>query len=270
MKKIIYATDFSFNSVAALKYAAQLAQMLGDDLIALHVYPPGGEKMNGEFLKQHQKDLKAFYEPHLKETYDPNLVSPAVITGSNVADEILKFAKDLNTRMIVMGSCGSSKIKDKLFGTSTAEMIGKSQFPVLAVPPDFKFRKPKKILFASTFEDQDIVYLKEVTGLAKILHAEIEILHITHRGETEAIDHLSTFKKKVKAEVPYLRISYKTLFSYEIVDTLKKAIEEEQPDIVLMPDRKNSNQFKRTVIRDRIKKMQSCSPSPLLSYPALL
>lgn len=270
MKKIIYATDMSFNSVAALNYATQLARLMGDDLIALHVYPPNeAEKKNADFFKRHQEKLVNFYQLHLKEDYDSKLISPAVVWGSGVADEILKFAKDLNVRMIVMGACGSSKLKDRLMGTTTGEMIGRSPAPVLAVPPDFKFRPPKNIFFASTFEEQDLEYLQEIIPLAQNLSAKIDIVHITHKDENEALEKLKTFQKKVEAEIKYPRISYKTLYSFEIIDTLKKAIEENQPDIVLMPERKNSNPFKRGLVRDRIKKMQSCSPSPLLSYPAL-
>ncbi|WP_029036155.1 universal stress protein [Salinimicrobium xinjiangense] len=144
MKKIIYATDLSENSVAALHYSTQMARILGDDLIVLHVYPPNeAERKNPDFFKRHQKDLEDFYKSHLQENYDKTIISPAVTWGSNVADEILKFSKDLNVRMIVMGSCGASKFKDRLMGTTTGEMIGKSQTPILAVPPEFKFRQPQ-------------------------------------------------------------------------------------------------------------------------------
>lgn len=269
MKKIIYATDLSENSVAALQYAMQLARIMGDDLIALHVYPSNeGEKKNSDFFKRHQKELEDFYKLHLDETYDSKLISPAVTWGSDVAEEILKFTKDLNVRMIVMGSCGASKLKDRLLGTTTGEMIGKSNLPVLAVPPNFKFRQPKKIFFASTFGDQDLTYLKELVGMANILNAEIEVVHITHKDESEALEKLKNFQQKVEKQVHYPRISYKTLYSFEIFDTLKKTIEEEQPDIVLMPEKKNMNLFKRGLVRDRIKRMQSCSPSPLLTFPA--
>lgn len=268
MKKIIYATDFSENSVAALHYAIQLARIIGDDLIALHVYPPNeGEKKNSDSFKQHQNELVDFCKLHLKEAYDSELISPAVTWESNVADGILKFAKDLNVRMIVMGSCGASKLKDRLLGTTTGEMIGKSHLPVLAVPPEYKFRQPQKIFFASTFDDQDLGYLKELVVMANSLDAEIEIVHITHRDEYEALDKLRSFQEKVKLHVQYPKISYKTLYSFEVFDTLRKAIEEEQPDIVLMPEKKNMNLFKRGLVRNRIKRMQSCSPSPLLTLP---
>lgn len=270
MKKIIYATDFSENSIAALHSAAGLARILGDDLIALHVFTTGenGNK-NADVLKQHQKELKDFCKKHLGEEYDPQMISPAAISGSGVADEILKFAKDLNIRMVVMGSCGASKLKDRILGTTTGEMIGRSSLPVLAVPPGFEYKQPQKILFSSTYDEQDVTFLKELVPLAMKLKAEIEVLHISHKDETEAKDNLTKFKKKVRARVSFEEITYKTLYSSEIFETLKEAVEKERPDIVLMPDRKNSNFLKRGLTRDMIKKMQYCSPSPLLSFPAM-
>lgn len=271
MKKIIYATDLSENSVAALHYATQLAQIMGDDLIALHVYPRNeGEKKNSDFFKHYQNELVDFCKLHLKDIFDGKMITPAVLWGSSVADEIQKFSKDLNVRMIVMGSCGASKLKDKFLGTTTGEMIGKSSVPILAVPPNFKFRQPHNILFTSTFEDEDLLHLKEVLPLAQSLKAEIEIIHISHKDEKKAIENLNVFEKKVRNEIEYDKITFKILYSSEIVDTLRKAIEDGQPDIVLMPERKNSNAFKKGLIKDRIKKMQSCSPSPLLTLPALI
>ncbi|WP_324719060.1 universal stress protein [Salinimicrobium sp. HB62] len=270
MKKIIYATDFSENSVAALKSAAGLARTLGDDLLALHVYTTGTNGLkNADILKYHQRELLDFCKKHLGAEYDPQLISPAAISGTGVAEEILKFSKDLNVRMVIMGSCGASKLKDRILGTTTGEMIGRSSIPVLAVPPGFEYKQPQKILFSSTYDDQDVTFLKELIPLAKMLQAEIEIFHISHKQEIEALENLDKFKEKVHEQVAFEDINYRTLYSSEVFETLKEAIEKERPDIVLMPDRKNSNFLKRGLTRDMIKKMQYCSPSPLLSFPAM-
>lgn len=269
MKKIIYATDFSNNSVAALQYAAEMARVMEDDLIALHVYPAHeADKPKSEILRDQQKELQDFCKIHLKENYQPHTISPAAVSGSNVAEEILKFTKDLQVRMIIMGACGASKIKDTLLGTTTGEMIGKSSLPVLAVPPQYKYRQPKNIFFASTLDKVELIYLKELIPLARSLNASIEIVHVTHLEEKDALINLETFQKKVAKEIPYSNINYRTLYSFEVFDTLKKAIEKEQPDLVLMPEKKDLNIFKRGIVRDRIKRMQSCSPSPLLTFPA--
>jgi nucleotide-binding universal stress UspA family protein len=39
MKKILFPTDFSENSLHAFGYALQLAKKLGAEIITLHVYP---------------------------------------------------------------------------------------------------------------------------------------------------------------------------------------------------------------------------------------
>lgn len=269
MKKIIYATDFSENSVAALQYAAEFSKLMGDDLIVLHVYrPQDSTKFNSDFLKMHQEELMNFCRLHLKENFDPNRVSPAVLTGQDIAEEIQKFSKDLPVRIIIMGACGASKLKDRLLGTTTSEMIGKSLLPVLAVPPQFSFRRPQKIYFASTFDEQELSYLKELTAMTASLDAQIEVIHVSHREQHEASENLKSFQKKVEQEISYSRIGYKTIYSSDVFDSLKKAIENDRPDLVVMSDKKNPNFFKRGLVRDRIKRMQSCSPSPLLSFPA--
>jgi hypothetical protein len=60
MKKLIYTTDFSKNSVAALNYAAGLSKLLDAELIVLHIAEKVEKDKKKAYLHQKHKDLEAF------------------------------------------------------------------------------------------------------------------------------------------------------------------------------------------------------------------
>lgn len=272
MKKIIYTTDYSENSVAALKYAVSLAKLLQDDLIVLHVYKPSENNKitKKEHLKEQQEKLEAFCRSHLKEEYDDSLISVAAIGGHKVSTSILEFVRDMNVHMVVMGACGSSELKDRLLGSTTNEMIDIAHFPVLAVPSDFEYKKLEQVIFTSVFDEEDIYYLTELANLLKPLNARIKVVHVTHKDEEPALQNLENFKNLVQERVSYDKIEYQNIFSFKVFNTLREAIEEFAPDLVVMPERKDKNGVSRLIIKDRIKRMQSCTRVPLLSFPAPL
>lgn len=272
MKKIIYTTDYSDNSVAALKYAVSLAKLLKDDLIVLHIYDPSENNKHSkkEHLKEHQEKLEAFCRSHLGEEYNDSIISFAATGGHKVSKSILEFVRDMNVHMIVMGACGSSELKDRLLGSTTNEMIGISHFPVLAVPTDFEYQKLDEVIFTSVFDEEDIYYLNELANLLKPLNTRIKVVHITHKDEEPALQNLEKFKKMVQERVPYDRIEYENIFSFQVFKTLRDAIDEYGPDLVVMPERKDKDGVSRLIIKDRIKRMQSCTRVPLLSFPAPL
>lgn len=273
MKKIIYTTDFSENSTPALKYAVTLAKLLGDDVIALHVYPPQEE--NGmhkpeerkPVREKHQNDLLNFCKKHLGDQYDASSFSVAAIKGANTSKAISDFVRDLNIRMIVMGACGTSTLKEVFMGSTTKEMMEVSPFPILAVPAGYKPGKVEKVFFASVLDNEDIEHLAELVQIISSAQPEIQVVHITHKEARQAKKALSEFEKKVKEKTNYSKMSFMTIYSEDVFETLKSSIEEIKPDVVVMPEQKEKNEVNKMIIRDKVKHMQSCTKVPLLSFP---
>ena len=85
LKTILYVTDYSTNSVAALKYAYNMSIHMGTRLVVAHVfdYPTvlGTEGLDEPFPhleenahKMHRSKLEAFCEEHLGRGYEkPNV-----------------------------------------------------------------------------------------------------------------------------------------------------------------------------------------------------
>lgn len=272
MKKIIYATDYSANSIAALKYAAYMGKILQFDVIALHIYDPSEEEEGGklEIRKHHQQKLVEYCKEHLQESFSEAEISVAAIKGKNVPHAILDFVRDIDVQMIIMGSCGTSTLKELLVGSTTKELMEISHFPILAVPPDQQPGKITEVMFASTLEDEDISYLQDLTRMLSPIGAHIKVVHITHKDGETAQKALDDFKLKVEEKISYKDIEYQSIHSSNVYDTLHKTIDETKPDIVVIGEHPEKSEINKVIKRDRVKKMQSCTKVPILTLPTVI
>lgn len=272
MKKIICATDYSSNSIAALKYAVSLGQFLKEDIILLHVYNPEIEHVlhgKNAAIKKHQEKLSDFCKTHLQGNYNLSEISFAAISGTNVPEAISDFVRDLNIRMIIMGACGTSTIKEMFLGSTTKKMNEISPFPVLAVPPDFIPRTVEKVMFSSVLDERDIEHLIDLIHILSPARPEINVVHITHKEKTSATKAMDDFKARVEKKIDYSNLKYHTIFSISVYEALENTIEKLNPDLVVLPDFKEKNEVNKVIIRDKIKHMQSYTKIPVLSFSSI-
>jgi nucleotide-binding universal stress UspA family protein len=154
LRKILYPTDFSEYSSAALPYAVHLIEQNKADLYCLHVMEmPQEEYLTGDYmiplevpyipeekiLKAVGKRLDRFVAEHFSEI---DKVTSKVIVGVPFV-EIIRYARDQSIDMIVMGTHGHSALAAMLLGSVAEKVIRKAPCPVLSVRhPKHKFEMP--------------------------------------------------------------------------------------------------------------------------------
>lgn len=137
-KKIVFPTDFSTSSDAALEHAAGLARDMGARLLIVHVEEPplaygGGEMYYGVPEPDHtavQKMLGKIKPATPGVNYEHHLLV------GNPADEIVGFADDEKADMIVMGTHGRSGLRRMLMGSVAEAVVRRANCPV------FTFKQP--------------------------------------------------------------------------------------------------------------------------------
>lgn len=271
MKKIIYTTDFSENSIAALRYAYALSHLLQADLIALHVYHSGeffaGSSQKKKDREKHLKRLEEFCSSNLGEEFEKLDISVAALKGSKIPSTIFEFVRDLDVYMLIMGACGTGTLKEMVVGSTTKEMLSLSNFPVLAVPSHLEYKPLTKVIYTSLFYQEDIGHIYDLVQIIAPLKVEIVIVHVTDKEEIKATNRLEKFKKEVEEKVSYDKIKYRLLFSDKVFEALKNFIEDTHPDMVVMLERKKKAEFGNIMYRDMVKRMQACIQAPILSFP---
>jgi nucleotide-binding universal stress UspA family protein len=140
LKRILLPTDFSECSERARSYACELAKRFAAELHLLHVVAPvslpGYVGPVPEELLHPEEGARA----QLEEWNDPAFeqiqgVVRAITTGTPFV-EIVRYARDREVDLIVMGTHGWSGLTHMLLGSVTEKVVRKASCPVLTVRPE--------------------------------------------------------------------------------------------------------------------------------------
>jgi nucleotide-binding universal stress UspA family protein len=151
-KKVLFCTDFSENSDYAFEFAFGIAKRDDGLLYILHVIPhiPNQEMLrsyvSGDILRNIQKDLVQELDDNYKEHYTKKIedaVRFEVVTKSGrEGEEILKFAKDEQVDIIVVGTHGRTGVEHVFFGSVAEKVLRHSPFPLFVIPCRKKLAQP--------------------------------------------------------------------------------------------------------------------------------
>jgi len=132
---IVVGYDGSESSKAALAEAIDMADELGEFVVIVFGYAPGGYG-GGEVPTQRQA-AKEVGEKVTKEgaeaVADAKTDVEIELVNEDAFDALISVAKKRDARMIVVGSNGESPIKGALLGSTPYKLVQLSETPVLVV-----------------------------------------------------------------------------------------------------------------------------------------
>lgn len=144
LKHILVPVDFSTHSQAALRYAAALAEAFGAQLHLVHVVqgPAAYARMyvppEDWLLEQRVAARRELDELPVENA----TVTREVRTGSPLV-EIIRYAKEADIDLIVMGTHGRSGLAHLLIGSVAENVVRQAPCPVLTVrDPEHQFVMP--------------------------------------------------------------------------------------------------------------------------------
>jgi nucleotide-binding universal stress UspA family protein len=149
IRRVMYATDFSRASLAALPHAIDVAMASDAELLILHVLPsplpepvfgeigyidqPTWDRLLAEGGEQAQKQL----EPLLLSAREAGVQTTFFIifgvAGVSAADQIVQAAIDKKVDMLVLGTHGRTGIAKFFLGSVAARVLASAPCPVLTV-----------------------------------------------------------------------------------------------------------------------------------------
>ncbi|MFN7811982.1 MAG: universal stress protein [Planctomycetia bacterium] len=130
---IVFPTDFSTASDAALVHAAALARQSGSRLLIVHVEEPplaygGGELYYGLPEPSSERILKMLEDVKPADTAVPFTHR---LTMGDPAAEIVRIATDEQAEMIVLGTHGRTGLSRLLMGSVAEAIVRRAPCPVL-------------------------------------------------------------------------------------------------------------------------------------------
>lgn len=187
---ILVPTDFSNNALAATKYAAFIATKFNCELHLLHVYTTYTRAMAGpdfnEQLETHAgeraEDSMYQLQDQLKYIY-PNLHITAACVRGDLTSEVLKLTKVGTVRFVVMGTKGTSGLKNVAIGSNTFDLIQHSPIGILAVPENYDNPKIEKIGVLTNFKESELGLLNAFVDRTTPA-LDVHLLHVCEPRKT--------------------------------------------------------------------------------------
>jgi nucleotide-binding universal stress UspA family protein len=132
-KTILFPTDFSTASDAALVHAESLARQMNARLLIVHVEEPplaygGGELYYGLPEPSSERILKMLEDV---KPSDPSVPYTHRLTMGDPAGEVVRMATDENAEMIILGTHGRTGMTRLLMGSVAEAIVRRAPCPVL-------------------------------------------------------------------------------------------------------------------------------------------
>ena len=190
MKKIIVPIDFSEYSDYALETAAMLAKKNNAEILALHmlemseaILTKGDNQMQQEtvfYLKLAEKRFSEF----LEKDYLEGLTVTPLVKHFKVFSEVNEVAKDQDADLIVMGSHGSSGIKEFLVGSNTEKVVRYSEIPVLVIKHNPILTEFDSAVFACDFSEDSVAAYLKAKRMFDSLNTKMNIVYVNLPSES--------------------------------------------------------------------------------------
>lgn len=275
METVLHATDFSKNAMAALRYAYALSVKAEANLYVIHVFDSStlSSDLNETYLLpfketliQKNKILKEYCEANLKIKFDTNHLKTEAFENSKIVAGIISKANEINASLIVVGMKGKSVIEEFLIGSITKQLIEKAGCPVLAIPVNAILINIETIVYATDFEEEDINAIFKLSQIAKIFNGTIKVVHISSEKDLNAQQEMDWFEELLEQKINYDKLEFNLFFSDDTYNFLKTYLVKEKADLLAMLERNQKNLMKKIFHRDLVKRMESISEIPLISF----
>lgn len=288
-KTILIPVDFSDYSMKACQIGFNIAKNAKSEVVLLHVYftpmyassLPYGDVFSYQFpddenikniLQKVHSDLNKLSDK-IKEKINskefPDIKYSCILREGIPEEEILRYAKDSQPLLIVMGTRGKNQKDIDLIGSVTAEVIDRSRTPVLAIPENtslIDFIVAKRVAFITTFDQRDLISFDAFITSIKPFRFSVSLIHLSEEKNTkDAWDEikLAGIKEYFQKQYPNLEIQYDVVLNDNFLNSLDQYIKEHKIDIIALTSYKR-NIFSRLFNPGIARKMIFHSDTPLL------
>jgi nucleotide-binding universal stress UspA family protein len=197
LAKILVPVDFSDRSVAAVRYARNLACHFHCELVLMHILPSipyemGGFEFGGvvmaESFTERVPEARKELEEFLADELIGQKVNRVVLEG-DPARKIVEYAHAEQVNLIVMPTRGYGPFRRFLLGSVTAKVLHDADCPVLTSvhmeeAGELEAVRPTKIVCAVDMGPQSGKILGWANHMAQEFRAELVVVHATPLGES--------------------------------------------------------------------------------------
>jgi nucleotide-binding universal stress UspA family protein len=246
LENVLFATDFSLCSEAALPYALAITRQYGATLYAAHVVPTETYVLAPDALPLVRGEQ--WLDSQMKELEKKLYGAPYVVLTRSGAvwDELARAIKQYGIDLLVVGTHGRTGLRKVFMGSVAEKIFREAPCPVLSVGPNVVVKPEgtaelRHILFATEFKYDPPAALPYAISLAQEHQARLSLLHVVEQPEVGTMNvqpdssfWLGRLKQMAPQEIElWCRPEYCVEFGQPVERILQFALEERVDLIVL-------------------------------------
>ena len=213
LSNILFATDFSPYSNAALPYALAIARQYGAEIYGAHVAASEDYLFTAPDLwiahLQQQEEL----EKEVKGRLDEQLCGVEHETLFGVGDvwnTLSRLIGENDIDLLVVGTHGRTGARKLLMGSIAEKIFRQAPCPVLSIGPNVPCKPVGEIQFhnillATDFGEESLASLRYAFSLAEEAQAKLTLLHVIEQPAAGIIDleaETASVMRRLKELVP--------------------------------------------------------------------
>lgn len=269
--KIIVPIDFSEQSLIALKQSYNLAKIQEAEIVLLYVFEELNPVMKVFFVEVQglkdavKKNLITLSEEAAKES---GVAVTYKIEKGSIYNKIVKTAKQLKAKMIVMGTQGAAK--GKFIGSNALRVVKTAPCPLITIKGKEHRKGCHKILLPLDLTKATVDKVNIGIKLAQLFKAQINVVSIILSDKNEVQSKLEEQINEVKNRIEKENITCETELIYiekgtkKLVDALLEYATTIASDLILIMTQQE-NEFKELFIGSKASAIIRKSDIPVMS-----
>ncbi|TCK64817.1 nucleotide-binding universal stress UspA family protein [Winogradskyella wandonensis] len=251
MKNVLIPTDFSENSMNAIRYALQLFKYEKTEFYFLNAYEDEvysnhellEEEPFDEVIEMAKNRSKLKLDMLLKEVQKlaphPRFKYHLVSAYNSIVDEVDKLVIGKNIDIIVMGTKGETYSKTYVFGSNTLQVLKYVSCPVLAIPHSYEYKQPHNVLFASNYL---IPYSRrEIKLLNTLLSPFRSVIDLLYISKSKYLSKRQRDNKSFLEEgLANLELNFKHIESKNVSKSIANYAKDHETDLLVMVNTRHS------------------------------
>ncbi|WP_027067594.1 universal stress protein [Maribacter sp. Hel_I_7] len=276
MTRILLPTDFSENSLTAIRYGLTLYKDLKCSFFLLNSYMPPvyhteylmGSPAQiglGDIVQQNSQDNLENLKKKLEKEFENPLHTFTTHSALNVlSSEVARTVEAEGIDVIIMGTQGATGAKEILLSTNTVHVIKNSKCPVLVIPSGFEYEVPEQILFPNDFEVS--LNKESLASLLKIVNSHVSQVNVMHVYTGNELTIVQKKNREQLANVLTENGFFHEVKSNEIITAINEFQIKQKINLLVMVQNKHTF-LERLFIEPVIKKIGFHVTVPFLVIP---
>ncbi|HXY79253.1 MAG TPA: universal stress protein [Candidatus Bathyarchaeia archaeon] len=197
LKNILYLTDFSEPSEAALPFAESIAREYGAKVYAFHVMIPAAYAYTTPELTaaalEGQEDYAVANMLRVSSHLSGLLHETIIERGTGIWSPLEQAIREYGIDLVVVGTHGRTGAQRLLLGSVAEEVFRRSHVPVLTIGPGerrgaHRSARFRHVLFATDFTPESLAAAPYALSMAQENEAQLTLLHVMKEPQKKPYD----------------------------------------------------------------------------------